>query len=166
MRLRDRLGSPWVSATLAVLLVALAGIAAVATGAVRLPALSDDLFATPTPDVAAASTPTPIPLPTGPTAEPTFTRPTPSPEPSFVTYRVAPGDTLTSIAKRFKTTARSIAWWNRGTYPSLDPESPSYKPNRIEVGWLLVLLPGAVVDENNPPTPSPQPVTDATPAAS
>jgi hypothetical protein len=165
MGLRDRLESPWVAGALAVLLVALAGVAAFATGAVRLPALDFDLLATPTGGVAAAPTPTPVPTPTA-FVEPTFVRPTPSPEPSFVTYRVASGNTLTSIAKRFKTTARSIAWWNRGTYPSLDPESPSYKPNRIEVGWLLVLLPGTVVDENNPPTPSPQPLTEATPVPS
>src|SRR5205814_10026091 len=86
-----------------------------------------------------------------------FVRPTPSPEATFVTYQVAAGDSLSSIATKFKTTARSIAWWNRGAYPSLDPESPSYKPNRIERGWLLVILPGEVVDENNPPSPRPAP---------
>ncbi len=84
-----------------------------------------------------------------------FTRPTPTPEPSFATYTVVPGDTLTSIAKRFATTPRSIAYWNRPTYPSLDPESPAYEPDRIEVGWTLAIVPGVVVDEQDLPTPSP-----------
>jgi peptidoglycan/xylan/chitin deacetylase (PgdA/CDA1 family) len=100
--------------------------------------------------------PSPTPAPT-PTVEPTFVRPTPSPAPTFMTYVVRSGDTLTSIAREFRTSARSIAWWNRGTYPSLDPESESYAPNRIEVGWSLVLIPGMTVDETSPPTPSPGP---------
>ncbi len=92
---------------------------------------------------------------------PTFVRPTPSPQPTFTTYVVRPGDTLNSIATEFRTTARSIAWWNRGAYPSLDPESDAYDPDRLEVGWRLVLIPDTVVDENDPPTPSPGP--NATP---
>ena len=72
----------------------------------------------------------------------------------------AAGDTLNSIATAFRTTARSIAWWNRGTYPSLDPESEAYDPDRLEIGWVLALIPGIVVDENNPPTPSPGPRHD------
>jgi peptidoglycan/xylan/chitin deacetylase (PgdA/CDA1 family) len=59
---------------------------------------------------------------------------------------------------------RSIAWWNRGTYPTLDPQSENYQPDRIEPGWRLVLIPGAVVDEASPPTPSPG-LPTATPAA-
>ena len=74
-------------------------------------------------------------------AAPTFVRPTPSPGPSFTTYVVQAGDTLNSIATAFRTTARSIAWWNRGAYPSLDPESEGYDPNRIEIGWMLSLIP-------------------------
>jgi hypothetical protein len=88
---------------------------------------------------------------------PTFARPTPSPQPSFTIHVVRSGDTLNSIAKKYRTSARSIAWWNRGTYPSLDPESGSYQPNRLEVGWTLKLLPDTIVDEANPPTPSPSP---------
>ncbi|HYL40347.1 MAG TPA: polysaccharide deacetylase family protein, partial [Candidatus Binatus sp.] len=45
--------------------------------------------------------------------------------------------------------------------PSLDPESAAYNPNRLEVGWVLVVLPDSVVDENNPPTPSPGPGSSA-----
>jgi len=98
--------------------------------------------------------------------QPTFVRPTPSPAPTFISYVVRSGDTLTSIARKFSTTARSIAWWNRGTYPSLDPESEAYDPNRLEVGWTLVLIPGAVVDDTNPPTPSPGPTGTPPPATS
>jgi spore germination protein YaaH len=61
-------------------------------------------------------------------------------------YTVRPGDTLTSIARTFQTTARSIAFWNRGTHPSLDPDSPDYAPNRIEAGWVLLLIPDTEVD--------------------
>jgi peptidoglycan/xylan/chitin deacetylase (PgdA/CDA1 family) len=77
------------------------------------------------------------------------------PSPSFTTYIVARGDTLTSIARQFRTTARSLAFWNRATYPSLDPYADDYDPNRIDVGWNLVLVPGAVVDEDTLPSPTP-----------
>jgi hypothetical protein len=152
MTLRETLRSPWLSASLAVVAIAL--LATI----VALPQIIATLTATP-PPTTAGPTPTPVPTLAGPTPVPTFARPTPSPAPTFVSYTVRPGDTLTSIAKTYRTTARSIAWWNRGTYPSLDPESATYEPNRIEVGWTLVLIPGAVVDEANPPTPSPGPET-------
>lgn len=89
------------------------------------------------------------------TPTPTFVRPTPSPEPTFAAYAVVAGDTLTAIARRFGTTARSIAYWNRATHPSLDPESPTYEPDRIEVGWTLQLIPGIEVDEQELATPIP-----------
>jgi peptidoglycan/xylan/chitin deacetylase (PgdA/CDA1 family) len=111
------------------------------------------------------STTSPTPPPT-PSTSPSFIRPTLSPSPSFVTYVVVRGDTLTSIARRHRTTPRSIAFWNRGTYPSLDPESEAYAPNRIAVGWTFVLIPGAVVDENDLPSPAPTtPGSSATPSA-
>jgi peptidoglycan/xylan/chitin deacetylase (PgdA/CDA1 family) len=90
-------------------------------------------------------------------APPTFVRPTPSPPPTFTSYVVRAGDTLASIANQFGTTPRSIAWWNRGAYPTLDPESQDYDPDRLEVGWILTVLPDSEVDEANPPTPSPGP---------
>lgn len=103
-------------------------------------------------------TPSPTPVPT-PTPLPSFVRPTPTPLPTFLVYVVAPGDTLSSIATMFATKAQSIAYWNRATYPSLDPESPRYDPNTIQVGWTLVLIPFGQVDpEDLPPpavTPSP-----------
>jgi len=153
------LGSPWLTAGLALVVVLLAVSALVLPNLIGLPGPSHG---------AQPSSPTPTPTltaePTGPTPEPTFTRPTPSPEPTFTSYVVRSGDTLTSIAIRFRTTARSIAWWNRGTYPSLDPESPGYRPNSIRPGWVLVLMPGTTVDETDPPTPSP-PLTGQAPGA-
>lgn len=79
-------------------------------------------------------------------------RPTPAPSPTFASYVVRQGDSLIGLAARFGTTAESLAYWNRARYPTLDPESRAYAPDRIEVDWTLVYLPGEVVDpENLPP---------------
>jgi hypothetical protein len=102
--------------------------------------------ATPPPGVAAT--------PAGPTPTPSFVAPTPTPAPSFLVYTVAKGDSLNTIADRFGTTARSIAYWNRASYPSLDPESTTYKPGFIQVGWALALIPDVTVDEQELPDPS------------
>jgi peptidoglycan/xylan/chitin deacetylase (PgdA/CDA1 family) len=147
---RRALESPWVAAALAAIVILLAAVLIV-------PGLLGGAGLGPT---SPAGTPPGAgsQLPSlGPTPAPTFARPTPSPAASFTSYVVRAGDTLNSIARKFATTARSIAWWNRGTYPSLDPESASYDPDRLELGWTLVLLPGVVVDDANPPTPSPGP---------
>lgn len=72
-----------------------------------------------------------------------------------MSYVVRAGDTLSSIARSFSTSPRSLAWWNRGTYPTLDPESEAYAPNHIEPGWTLVLIPGVIVDDASPPSASP-----------
>jgi len=101
-----------------------------------------------------------MPTATGPSAPPSFVRPTPTPQPTFFAYVVKRGDTLTSIARAHRTTARSIAFWNRVQHPSLDPDSSSYAPNRIEVGWILLLVPDLELDpeELEPePTPAPSP---------
>lgn len=143
------LGSPAVALSLVVLLASLS-VLAVASGLLGSPG------ATSSPSHVAAATATPFPTAT---VVPTLGYPTPSPEPTFAAYLVQQGDTLTSIARAFRTTARSIAWWNRGTYPSLDPESPAYDPNAIKPGWVLAILPGTTVDEENPPSPSPGPPT-------
>ncbi len=90
---------------------------------------------------------TPAPSPST-SVRPSFVRPTPTPRPTPISYIVRTGDTLTSIARANRTTARSIAFWNRSTYPSLDPDSATYAPDRIAVGWRLVLIPGVVVDES------------------
>jgi len=100
----------------------------------------------------ASPTATPEPTPAGPTPTPSYVRPTPTPQPTFLSYTVASGDSLGAIAKRFKTSARSIAYWNRVAYPSLDPESGSYRPDYLKVGWVLLVIPNAEVDPENLPT--------------
>lgn len=147
---RRLLDSPWIAAALALVAILLAAI-------LLVPGLlgGGGPGPTGTPGASGGSPATASPSP----AAPTFARPTPSPAPTFVSYVVRQGDTLNSIARQFDTTARSIAWWNRGTYPSLDPESESYDPDRLEIGWTLVLIPGLEVDDTNPPTPSPGPAT-------
>lgn len=98
---------------------------------------------------------------------PTFVRPTPTPLPTFLVYVVRSGDTLTSIAKAFGTKAQSVAYWNRATYPTLDPESGRYAPNAIQVGWLLQLIPNGEVDpEDLPPAATPSPTPATSPSAS
>ena len=146
-RQRSTLDSPWLSALLVVIVLGLVGTIFVGPMLFGGPS--------PAPSSGPPSALTPSATAAGPSVAPTFSRPTPSPGPTFLTYKVTRGDSLNSIAKKFHTTARSISWWNRGAYPSLDPESPDYNPNTIRVGWMLVILPGTVVDENNPPTPSP-----------
>jgi Tfp pilus assembly protein FimV len=105
------------------------------------------------------ATPGPSPSPTA-VAPPTPTpSPRPVPSPTSLVYTVKPGDRLLSIAKRFNTSGRSIAYWNRATYPSLDPDSPNYNPDRIEVGWKLTLTPGVRIDQatGSPAAASPTP---------
>lgn len=97
---------------------------------------------------------TSAPSPSGPSSQPSFVRPTPTPLPTFLVYTVRPGDTLTSIARTFHTTPRSIAFWNRTTYPSLDPDSPQYAPDSIKAGWNLMLVPDVELDPEDLPEPS------------
>jgi hypothetical protein len=116
----------------------------------------------------APATPTPVPTPAGPTPTPSFVRPTPTPQPTFLLYTVAAGDNLGKIAKRFKTSGRSIAYWNRATYPSLDPDSGTYRPDYLKVGWTLLLIPNSEVDPENLPTlpPTTQPIGGDLPSQS
>ena len=86
--------------------------------------------------------PTPEPTPTPPPRPSTPPPPTPPPRPTFKLYKVSRGDTLTRIARRFHTSTRSLSYWNREAYPSLDPESAHYRPDRLELGWTLRVLPG------------------------
>jgi hypothetical protein len=111
-----------------------------------------------------AASPTAVPSPAGPSGPPSFIRPTPTPLPTFVVYTVRPGDTLTSIARMFRTTPRSIAFWNRANHPSLDPDSPDYEPDRIEAGWDLFLVPDVELDPEDLPDESP--AGPASPSAS
>lgn len=105
--------------------------------------------------VVATLSPTPIPTPAGPTPVPSYVRPTPAPQPSFFVYTVVSGDSLEKIAKHFGTTGKSIAYWNRTAYPSLDPDSGTYRPNYIKIGWKLQLIPNSEVDPENLPGESP-----------
>lgn len=81
--------------------------------------------------------------------------------PTFMSYVVTRGDSLNSIAHLFGTTGRSIAFWNRATYPTLDPESSRYAPNSIRIGWTLVLIPGVKFDEDSLPAATPTPLPSA-----
>ena len=162
---RNPFASPGAAVALAGVLVVLVVATLLASG--LLPGLGSSGSSAAPSSAPAAAQGTPSP---GASLEPSFVRPTPTPEPTFTSYQVRSGDTLTSIAKAFSTTARSIAWWNRGRYPSLDPQSSLYAPDRVGIGWTLVLIPGVTVDEANPPTPSPGPPTasprpSATPVA-
>lgn len=118
-------------------------------GRTSLPVTSPGPTTTEAPDVPSAA----------PTGSPSFVRPTPRPSPTFLAYEVRAGDTLTSIARLFGTTPRSIAYWNRTQYPSLDPDSPTYQPGLIKVGWVLHLIPTAVVDEEELPEVAPEATT-------
>jgi peptidoglycan/xylan/chitin deacetylase (PgdA/CDA1 family) len=114
------------------------------------------------PGAAAPGSPTPTSpggaTPSGsPSPSPSFVRPTPTPYPTFTTYVVRGGDSLSSIAREFGTTPRSVAFWNRDAYPTLDPESEGYAPDSIAVGWTLLVIPGVVYDETAPSTPPPAP---------
>jgi peptidoglycan/xylan/chitin deacetylase (PgdA/CDA1 family) len=105
----------------------------------------------------------------GPSPSRTFVRPTPTPQPTPLIYFVKSGDSLISIALEFGTTARSIGFWNRDRYPTLDPESEAYDPNRIGVGWTFTIVPKTVYDEeaagSSSPSlaPTPLPTVAATP---
>jgi hypothetical protein len=158
-----------VAVAMPLLLVATA-IALAMTAGGCIPATS--LQETPAPSIetappsGAAALPSPS-LSAGSDASPSFVRPTPTPQPTFLAYVVRSGDTLTSIARAHGTTPRSIAFWNRTQHPSLDPDSPSYAPDRIEVGWVLLLVPNLELDpEDLPPEPTatPAPMVSAPPS--
>ncbi len=111
-----------------------------------------------------APVPTPVPTPTpAPTPSPTPGPPTPTPAPSFLVYTVVRGDTLVGIARRHQTSGRSIAYWNRARYPSLDPESAAYRPDLLQAGWVLQILPG---QEYVPPIDDGESGEEVTPAPS
>ena len=107
---------------------------------------------------AAAVTQAPTPTPATPSPSHTFSRPTATPQPTFLAYRVRSGDTVTTIAREHDTTVRSIGYWNRTEYPSLDPDSGRYNPDNLRVGWTLLLIPGVEVNPDDitpPPTLAP-----------
>jgi nucleoid-associated protein YgaU len=90
-----------------------------------------------------------------PTRPLSFVPPTPTPAPTFAVHTVVAGDNLNIIARKFGTSARSIAFWNRATYPTLDPESAGYRPDLLKVGWTLFVIPNLILtDDEAPPLPS------------
>ena len=143
--------------SLAVSALAASVVAVIATACVPQPANRR----TPPPLAAsavAASEPPASPTPASPSPSLTFSRPTATPQPTFLAYRVRSGDTITSIARDHETSVRSIGYWNRATYPSLDPDSSRYNPDNLRVGWTLLLIPGVEVDPDEitpPPTVPP-----------
>jgi LysM domain len=141
------------------------GLAAVIATALAACVPTPTSRVTPTADGPGASPAPPAATPSA-SPSPSFVRPSPNPSPTFLIYEVQRGDTLTSIARLFGTTARSIAYWNRARYPSLDPDSSTYEPNRIVSGWTLQLIPTAVVDEDELPDPTPTPELSPLPGAS
>src|SRR3990170_1747376 len=159
--------SPWASpamaGALALVVVVLIGAIVIEPGLVPSGSASPSASLDATCNPADTTTASCAPAATGTapqpsvTPGPSFVYPTPTPGQTLTSYVVKAGESLTSIARAFATSPRRIAWWNRGTYPSLDPESEGYDPNHIEPGWTLVLVPGARVDDANPPTPSPGP---------
>lgn len=149
------------SAEHAARLAIVAVIAAAAVGC--LPANSRG-SSSPAPGSPAASAPAASPIASGPRGTPVFIRPTPTPAPTFVVYAVKAGDNLNSIARQFGTTARSIAYWNAATYPSLNPESAKYQPGLLKVGWTLQIIPNVTFDEQTLPEPSD--LVDDTPSES
>jgi hypothetical protein len=108
---------------------------------------------------------TATPGPTGPTPRPTIVPPTPTPAPTFLVHVAAKGESLNTIAHRYGTSARSVAFWNRSTYPSLDPEAPGYRPDLLQVGWTLFLIPNVILTDDEAP-PLPGAGASAEPAAS
>jgi hypothetical protein len=143
--------------SLAVSALATSVVAVIATACVPQPANRR----TPPPLAASAvpvTEPPASPTPATPSPSLTFSRPTATPQPTFLAYRVRSGDTITSIARDHETTVRSIGYWNRTTYPSLDPDSSRYNPDNLRVGWTLLLIPGVEVDPDEitpPPTVPP-----------
>ena len=67
---------------------------------------------------------------------------------TFLIYEVKPGDRLTIVAKKYKTTVESIGYWNRARDGTLDPQSSIYAPDSIKVGWLLRIHPGQTTDSD------------------
>ncbi len=109
---------------------------------------------TPTIGLPGGGTFSPIPSESGspdPASSPSAD-PTASPAPG-TTYTVQRGDTLSSIARRYGTSAQQIQTWNAARYPSLASD-----PGTIEPGWVLIVSddPGAQ-PLPTPASPTPPP---------
>ena len=66
------------------------------------------------------------------------------------TYTVAPGDSLTAIARAYGTTTAHLQAWNGDAYPSLVTN-----PGAIEPGWVLIVSGDSGVTPLPAPTASP-----------
>ena len=116
------------------------------------------------PTVSASASPTPTTQATV-TPSPTQTEtPTPTAAPTPQVYSVARGDSLSLIAARYDTTWQSLVYWNGSQYPTLDPATPGYNPNHLELGWQLTVWPGVVV-AYNPPLATPAPTLPSSTAS-
>jgi len=122
--------------------------------------LPSGLRPTAAPPIATATIP---PTPAPPTPTPV---PTPVPSPTFMLYTVVAGDSLVGLATRFNTTGRSIAYWSRDLHATLDPESAVYDPNRLEIGWVIRIIPGGLYTVPMGPGDSPEPTPTPTPEPS
>jgi len=109
------------------------------------------------PSASATASPGETSGPTAPaTAAPSPSATAPASE-TPTTVVVAPGDTLSSIARTWGTTVLQLVTWNAERYPSLVDD-----PNTLQAGWILIVAgdPNAtpVATPTRAPTPSPSPV--------
>ncbi len=86
------------------------------------------------------------PRPSASQPGPSATDPRPSPSVTVPTYRVQPGDTLSSISRAWGTTVAELLAWNGERYPSL-----ATQPDLLEAGWELIVA----GDPNATPLPTP-----------
>jgi peptidoglycan/xylan/chitin deacetylase (PgdA/CDA1 family) len=127
-----------VAGSAVVILVAGCGLGDLPT---RSSGSSNEPSSAPSAGVGPGASPSGSPLPTA--------APTASPRPTALVYVVKSNDSLINLGHRFKTTGRSIAYWNRAAYPSLDPDKPTYDPNHLEIGWRLTIYPGLIDNDGN-----------------
>jgi peptidoglycan-N-acetylglucosamine deacetylase len=85
------------------------------------------------------------PQPSASQPAPSATEGNPS-APPVTTYRVQPGDTLSSISRTWGTTVAQLQAWNGERYPSL-----ATQPDLLEAGWELIVA----GDPNATPLPTP-----------
>jgi peptidoglycan/xylan/chitin deacetylase (PgdA/CDA1 family) len=86
-------------------------------------------------------------------------QPGPSATGAVTRYTVAPGDTLSSIARRFATTVSQLQAWNVDHYPTLATD-----PGFLQAGWELVVADGAGVTPLPAPSSTPRPTSPPTTA--
>jgi peptidoglycan/xylan/chitin deacetylase (PgdA/CDA1 family) len=111
------------------LLALLLALSACASSATTTPG------STPTVGLPGGGTVSPGPTASGePGASPTASdEPRDSPE-SGTTYTVQPGDSMSSIARAYRTSPQQLQAWNGDRYPSL-----ATNPSIIEPGWVLIV---------------------------